>query len=175
MKQLLLLFVAALFFSPAEIFGQDYVQLLPGKTVQINGYSVNYITALRKTRKGEDYYRVTVSITNNANDYIQIFPEATQSFDRTHYAPLAYFQFVNATGRGFSATTGKLYARPLTISVPYKCKKCPPPANSKEDPYNHYTAAYYIGLQLKSGATLMRTYDIRVHEGEHPVVRVLVR
>ena len=170
---LFFIFVLPLFFV-SGLHGQQFVRLLPEKTLEINGYDVSYIASLKKTRKGEDYYRITVTVTNTGNDFLQLFREAQKNFDRTYYQPVAYFQFVNATGRGLSATSGKIYPRPLTISVPYACKKCPPPTDSKADKYNHYVMSYYIGLQFRRGSTLSHTYDIRVHKGEYPVVRVMV-
>ncbi len=164
-----------LLFTGMQLEAQQFVNLKAGKNTQINGISVSYIAARKKTKKGEDYYRITVSVTNRGADYMQLFSEASKTFSKTNHNALAYFQFVNATGRGLSATSGKLYARPLTMPVPYKCKKCPPPADSKEDPYNHYVSTYYIGMQFQSGATISHTYNTRVHEGVVPVVRVMIR
>ncbi len=175
MKKFTLSLFLILFFIGTQVEAQQFVTLQAGKTTQINDISASYIVAKKKTRKGEDYYRVTVSITNNGGNYQQIFSEASKVFTKIGHNALAHFQFVNATGRGFSAVAGKLYARPLTIAVPYKTKKCPPPTDSKEDPYNHYIATYYIGMQFQSGATITHTYSIRVPEGANPVVRVMIR
>jgi len=175
MKKFTLSFFVILLFAGMQLEAQQFVVLKAGKTTQINGVSASYIAALKKTKKGTDYYRVTVSITNNGSDFQQLFSEASLTFTRLDHQPLAYFQFVNATGRGLSATSGKLYARPMTMQVPYKCKKCPPPKDSKEDPYNHYVATYYVGTQFRSGSTISRTFDIRVTEGTIPVVRVMIQ
>lgn len=176
MKKFTLSLFVVLLFAALSSEAQQFVILKAGKTTQINGISVSYIAALRKSKKGEDYYRITVSITNNGGDYQQLFSEASRTFTKSNHNALAYFQFVNATGRGFSATSGKLYARPLTMAVPVKCKKCPPPpADSKKDPYNHYVLTYYVGMQFRSGSTITRSYSTRVPEGVVPVVRVMIR
>jgi len=175
MKKLILSLFFVSFFAGIQLEAQQFVNLKAVKTTQINGISVSYIAAFRKTKKGEDYYRITVSITNNGADYRQIFSEASRTFTKISHNALAYFQFVNATGRGFSAISGKLYARPLTIAVPYKTKKCPPPADSKEDPYNHYVDTYYIGMQFPSGETITKSYSCRVPEGTIPAVRVMIQ
>ncbi len=175
MKKFILSLFLVSFFAGMQLEAQQFVTLRAAKATQINGISVSYIAAIRKTKKGEDYYRVTVSITNNGGNIQQIFSEASKVFTKIGHNALAYFQFVNATGRGFSAVSGKLFARPLTIAVPYKTKKCPPPADRKEDPYNHYIVTYYIGMQFQRGATITRAYNIRVPEGTNPVVRVMIR
>ncbi len=136
---------------------------------------MSYVATMKKSKKSEDYYRITVSVTNSGSDYMELFREAETRFDKEHLQPLAFFQFSNATGRGFSATTGKLYPQPLTMPVPYKCKKCPPPSDSKKDPYNHYTVTYYIGVQFRHGSLITGRYDIRVPAGTKPVVKVIVR
>ncbi len=174
MKKFILSLFVVSFFAGMQLEAQQFVILKAGKTTQINGISVSYIAALRKSKKGEDYYRATVSITNNGGTYQQIFSEASKVFTKIGHDPLAYFQFVNATGRGFSAVSGKLYASPLTIMVPYKSKKCPPPTDSKEDPYNHFIETYYIGMQFPNGTTISKSFNIRVPEGALPVVRVMI-
>ncbi len=175
MKKLILLLLLTSFFFGTKLEAQQFIILKAGQNTQINGFTASYIAALKKTKKGVDYYRVTVSITNMGSDFLQLFSQASRTFVKTDHNALAYFQFVNATGRGLSATSGKLYAHPLTMPVPYKCRKCPPPADSKKDPYNHYVVSYYIGLQFRNGATISRTYDIRVSEGTKPVVRVIIQ
>ncbi len=174
MKKFILSLFLVSFFAGMQLEAQQFVTLRAAKATQINGISASYIAALRKSKKGEDFYRVTVSITNNGGDVQQIFSEASKVFTKIGHNALAYFQFVNATGRGFSAVSGKLYARPLTIMVPYKTKKCPPPTDSKEDPYNHYVETYFIGMQFPSGATISKSFSIRVQEGVIPVVRVMI-
>ncbi len=175
MKKFTSFLFLVLFFTGMRLEAQQFVTLKVGKTTQINGISVNYIAAKKKTRKGEDHYRITISITNTGREYQQLFSKASRTFNKIGHPALAYFQFVNATGRGFSAISGKLYAHPLTIEVPYKSKKCPPPADSKEDPYNHYVGTYYIGMQFQSGTTLTGVYSVRVTEGTKPIVRVMIQ
>ncbi|GMT45938.1 MAG: hypothetical protein IEMM0006_1770 [bacterium] len=172
-------FVSTLFlvliFSGVQLEAQNFVTLKAGKTTQINNIAVSYIAAIKKTKKGEDLYRVTISITNRGGVFQRIFSRAVKTFRKTDNNALAYFQFVNATGRAFSAISGKLYAQPLTIEMPYKCRKCPPPADKKKDLYNHYVKSYIIGTQFQSGTTLTGTYNIRVSRGVTPVVRVMIR
>jgi hypothetical protein len=175
MKRFFLTFLLVSFFAGVHLEAQQFVTLKAGKNTQINGITTSYIAALKKSKKGADYYRITVSITNNSSDLQQLFSEASLTFIKNNHQPLAYFQFVNATGRGLSATSGKLYARPLTMQVPYKSKKCPPPKDPKEDPYNHYVATYYVGTQFRNGSTISHTFDIRVPEGTIPVVRVMIQ
>ena len=172
-KFTLFLFFTGLLFSSA-VHAQQFITLHAGKNTQINGFTASYVAVLRKSKKGEDYYRVTVSLINNENDYLHLFGRATETFIKSDQEPLAVFQFANATGRGLSATKAKMYPHPLTISVPYKCKKCPPPSNPKEDPYNHYVKKYYIGVQLQHGSIIMGRYDIRVPAGMKPIVRVSI-
>jgi len=176
MKQFVILILLSGFFLFAEMHAQQLVTLQNGKSTQINNYTVSYVATLKKSKKSEDYYRVSVSVANSGNDYLLLYPQATLNFVKEQQQPLAYFQFVNATGRGFSATSGKLYPNPLTMVVPYKCKKCPPPpADSKQDPYNHYSASYYIGVQFRHGSVKVHRYDIRVPSGTVPVVKVIIR
>ncbi len=174
MKKFILSLFLVSFFAGMQLEAQQSVILRAAKATQINGISASYIAAIRKTKKGEDYYRVTVSITNNGGNYQQLFSEASKVFTKIGHSALAYFQFANATGRGFSAVSGKLYAGPLSILVPYKSKKCPPPADSREDPYNHFIETYFIGMQFPSGATISKSFSIRVPEGVVPVVRVMM-
>ena len=175
MKKTTLLLLLSGIFVFSEMSAQQLVTLHNGKDTQINNYTVSYVATMKKSKKSEDYYRITVSVTNSGSDYMELFREAETNFDKEHLQPLAFFQFANATGRGFSATTGKLYPHPLTMPVPYRCKKCPPPSDSKEDPYNHYTATYYIGIQFRHGSLITGRYDIRVPAGTEPVVKVIVR
>jgi hypothetical protein len=176
MKRLVILMLLFGILSFTAMQAQQLVTLQNGKSTQINHYTVSYVATLKKTKKSEDYYRISVSVTNTGNDFLQLFPQATLSFVKEHQQPLAYFQFVNATGKGLSATSGKLYPNPVRMVVPYKCKKCPPPpADSKQDPYNHYSASYYIGVQFRHGSVKVHRYDIRVPSGTTPVVKVIVR
>ncbi len=175
MRKIVSTLFLVLIFSGIQLEAQNFVTLKAGETTQINSIAVSYIAAIKKTKKGEDLYRITVSITNRGGDFQQIFSRATRIFRKTVNNALAYFQFVNATGRAFSATSGKLYAQPLTIEVPYKCRKSPPPVDKKKDPYNYYVRPYIIGTQFQSGTTLTGTYNIRVLQGVTPIVRVMIR
>jgi len=175
MRKIVSTLFLVLIFSGVQLEAQDFVTLKAGKTTQINNIAVSYIAAIKKTKNGEDLYRVTVSVTNRGSVFQRLFSMATRIFRKTDNNALAYFQFVNATGRAFSAVSAKLYAQPLTIDVPYKCRKCPPPVDKKKDLYNHHVRPYIIGTQFQSGTTLTGTYHIRVSRGATPVVRVMIR
>lgn len=154
---------------------QGYVGLQVNKTENVDGIDVNYQTFKRKTKKGEDYYRVTVTLTNTGNNWIRIFPEAMRQFIKNDRTAFAHFRFENATGRGFSATMGKVFPQPIFIKVPISVKKCPPPKNPKEDPYNHYLRTYVAGVQFLNGETVTKSFNIRVREGIIPRVQVLIQ
>ncbi len=173
--KLSLLAVFTLLFIAVDGFSQDFIDLKPGETQEINGVAVSYVAAKKKSRKGQDLYRVTVSITNHGGDYIQIFHMARKIFVKTDQNALAYIQFVNATGRAMSATSGKIYSKPLTVQVPIDIPKCPPPANPKADKYNHVVRTYVTGTRFLSGSTLSRTFNVRVSQGSFPQVRVMLK
>jgi len=176
MKILLaLLFVIPTFMIPTAGYGQNFINLKAGETQEINGIAVSYIAAKKKTKKGQDLYRVTVTITNHGSDYLQMFPIAMKVFMKNDRNALAYFQFVNATGRGMSATTGKIHAKPLTIQVPIDCLKCPVPKDPKADKYKHTIKTYVIGTRFLSGSTFSRVFNIRVAEGSIPSVRAMLK
>ena len=173
--KLSLLAVFTLLFIAVDGFSQDFIDLKPGETQEINGVAVSYVAAKKKSRKGQDLYRVTVSITNHGGDYIQIFHMARKIFVKTDQNALAYIQFVNATGRAMSATSGKIYSKPLTVQVPIDIPKCPPPTNPKADKYNHVVRTYVTGTRFLSGSTLSRTFNVRVSQGSFPQVRVMLK
>jgi hypothetical protein len=172
-QQLLLLLPMIFILSTAH--GQDFINLNPGETQEINGIAVSYVAAKKKTKKGEDLYRVTVSITNHGGDYIQVFPMAKRIFVKKDENALAYIQFTNATGRGMSATSGKLYSNPMVVQVPISCLKCPPPTNPKADKYTHTIKNYVVGTRFLSGSTISRAFNVRVSQGGFPNVRVMIK
>lgn len=174
-KVLISYFFIFLVFGTGSSFAQGYVELREGKTQSIYGFDASYQTFKRKTKKGEDYYRITVTITNEGNNWIHVFPVATRRFAKNNKTFLADFRFVNATGRGFSSTNGKLYPQPLYIKVPIDIKKNPPPKNPKADPYDHYMKTYVAGVQFLSGQTMTRSFNVRVREGVIPRVQVLIQ
>jgi len=173
-KSTFFIFIFFLFISSLG-FSQDFINLSPGKTREINGVAVSYVAAKKKTKKGQDLYRVTVSITNHGGDYIQVFHMARKVFVKTDQNALAYIQFMNATGRAMSATSGKIYSKPLTVQVPIDIPKCPPPTNPKADKYNHVIRTYVMGTRFLSGRTLSRTFNVRVSQGSFPQVRVMLK
>lgn len=176
MKKLLVsyLFIFLVFGSGITV-AQGYVELQKDKTQNVSGIDVSYQTFRRKTKKGEDYYRVTVTLTNNGSNWIRIFPVALQRFVKNDRTAIAHFRFVNATGRGFSATSGRIFVQPIFIKVPISVRKNPPPKNPKDDPYNHYLRTYVAGIQFLYGATETRNFNIRVREGAIPRVQVLIQ
>jgi len=157
------------FFS----FGQQFVDLENGTDVEINGLLVSVNFVKKDTKKGSDLYKLTATITNHGGDYMRIFDLAPELFVEKPENALAYFQFTNANGKALSATSGYFYPKPMYIKVPYKCKKCPP-IQKDEDPYEHYTKSIIIGTHFVSGATMSKSFNIRVPEGETPTVRVMV-
>ncbi len=164
-----------LVFGPVISNAQGYVELQEGKTKNINGIDASYQTLKRKEKKGEDYYRVTVTLTNTGGNMMRLFEVAAPTFIRNDQNALAHFRFPNATGRGLSATSGKVYSQPIMIKVPISVKKCPPPKNPKEDPYDHFMRTYVSGIQFLNGETVTKSFNIRVEEGTIPRVQVLIQ
>jgi hypothetical protein len=154
---------------------QGYVELQEGKVQNINGIDASYQTLKRKEKKGEDFYRVTVTLTNVGSNLLRMYEVATPTFIRNDRNALAHVRFVNATGRGLSATNGKVYSQPIMIKVPISVKKCPPPKNHKEDPYEHFLRTYVAGIQFLNGQTVTKSFNIRVEEGALPQVQVLIQ
>lgn len=176
MKRLLIsYFILFLIYGTGTCMAQGYVELQRDKTQNISGIDVNYQTFKRKTKKGEDYYRITVTLTNTGSNWIRIFPEAIRQFIKNDRTAIAHFRFENATGRGFSATSGRIFPQPIFIKVPISVKKCPPPKNPKVDPFNHYLRTYVAGIQFLKGTTSTKNFNIRVREGAVPRVQVLIQ
>lgn len=165
----LILFMSFVF----QLQAQDYVDLNLGDSQQLQGIQVNFNGVIKKTKKGEDYYRATVTVTNEGRSWYNIFDQAVTTYIKSEKSVVVHLNFLNATGRGMSATSGKIYGNPITVQVPYKCKKCPPPKDNKEDPYNHYLKPYVVGTQFLNGSSLVHSFSIRVHEGDKPKVRVM--
>lgn len=168
-------FLIFLVFGTGISEAQGFVDLREGRTQTVYGFNASYQTFKRKTKKGEDYYRITVTLTNRGSDWVHVFPVAARRFVRNNKTFLADFRFVNATGRGFSATNGKLYPKPVYIKVPIDIKKNPPPKNPKADQYNHYMRTYVAGIQFLNGQTMTRSFNIRVRQDAIPRVQVLIQ
>lgn len=176
MKKLLISYLLLfLVFGTGVSKAQGYVDLQEGKTQSINGIDASYLTLKRKEKKGEDFYRITVTLTNQGANWIHIFSTAAPTFIKNERTAMAHFRFVNATGRGLSATTGRAFPQPILIKVPIDTKKCPPPKNPKEDPYNHELRTYVAGTQFLNGETVTYSFNIRVEEGIIPKVQVLIQ
>jgi hypothetical protein len=165
--------IVVIIFCVSPVFGQGFTELKDGEDSQINGMLVSYSVVKKETKKGSDLYRLTATVTNQDNNYTRLFEVATDYFNKEPQYALAYFQFTNANGKALSSTSTRFYPKPLYISVPYKCKKCTP-VKKDEDPYNHYTKSVIIGTQLAAGSTLSEAFNIRVPEGEIPMVRVMI-
>lgn len=168
----ILILLLSLFISP--LFSQEFVDLIKEESIEVNELLASYTAVKKGTKKGSDLYKITISITNRGNDFLQIFNEAVPTFIKKPENAIAYFQFTNANGKAMSATSARFYPKPKYIKVPYKCKKCPPPTDKKADAYDHYTKSVIIGSQFVSGSSLSRTLNIRVPEGETPTVRVMI-
>ena len=166
-------FLLLLFFG-YQLSAQDYVDLNLGESKKANNIQVNFNGAEKKSKKGEDYYRVTVTITNEGMGWHTIFDKAMETYVKSDKSVIVHVNFLNATGRGMSATTGKIYGNPIYIDVPIRTKKCPPPKNKDEDPYNHSLKPYVVGVQFANGVSLVHSFNIRVPEGTTPQVRVML-
>jgi len=173
MKKILpaLVLITILFVTPG--FSQEFTELMDGEDAQIVGMLVSYNVVKRETKKGNDLYRLTATVTNQKSKHTHIFDVAMESFIEEPQNAIAYFQFTNANGKALSATSAHFYSKPLYITVPYKCKKCTP-VKEDEDPYNHYTKSVVIGSQFPIGSTISKVYHIRVPKGEVPTVRVMI-
>lgn len=158
-----------------QLSAQDYVEVQLGQTKMMQNVQVNFNGVIKKTKRNEDYYRVTVTVTNEGSNWFTIFDRAEKSYVKSEKSVVAHMDFLNATGRGLSATRGKIYGMPVTVQVPYKCKKCPPPKDKKKDPYNHYLRPYVVGSQFLNGSSLVHSFNIRVPEGQKPKVRVMIQ
>lgn len=169
-----LLFLS-LFLIISTAFGQDFINLKPGESQEINGIAVSYIAAKKKTRKGEDLYRVTVSLTNHGGDFIHLFPMAKKYFIKKVEKALAYVQFTNATGTGLSTTSAKIYSKPIRMKVPIDCLITPAPTDPDAPKSVHTIQNYIIGTRFLSGSTINGTYNVRVSHGDFPKVRVMIQ
>ena len=171
-----LLFTLLILFNTlaSPLFSQNFVELNNGEDQEINGILVSYNAVLKESKKGSDLYRITTTITNQGADYLRFFDSSPETFVEKPENAIAYFQFTNANGKALSATKEYFYPIPRYIKVSYKCKKCPPPTNKDEDPYEHYTKSVIIGTHFVSGSTSTKVSSVRVNEGEIPEVRVMV-
>lgn len=167
-------FFLLLFFG-FQLSAQSYVDLKLGESKQDDNIKATFNGAIKKTKKGEDYYRVTVTITNEGMGWHTIFDRAMQTYVKSEKSVIVHVNFLNATGRGMSSTTGKIYGNPIYVDVPIRVKKCPPPKDKKEDPYNHYLRRYVVGVQFANGSSLVHSFNIRVPEGTTPQVRVMLQ
>ncbi|HFB61685.1 MAG TPA: hypothetical protein ENJ69_01755, partial [Bacteroidetes bacterium] len=73
MKKTTLLLLLSGIFVFSEMSAQQLVTLHNGKDTQINNYTVSYVATMKKSKKSEDYYRITVSVTNSGSDYMELF------------------------------------------------------------------------------------------------------
>lgn len=167
----LFILILSLFISP--LFSQEFIELKAGDNVEVNGLLLSFTVVKKGNKKGADLYKLTASVTNHGADYLKVFNQARENYIKAAEDAIAYFQFTNATGKAMSSTSAHFYPKPMYIKVPYKCKKCPPPTDKDEDPYNHYTKSVVIGSKFSSGSSLSKTLNIRVPEGETPTVRVM--
>ncbi|MBN2616138.1 MAG: hypothetical protein JXR71_10640 [Bacteroidales bacterium] len=175
MKSLQLSAFFVLLFLGFQVSAQNYVDLKLGESKQADNIKANFNGAIKKSKKGEDYYRVTVTITNEGMGWHTIFDKAMETYVKSDKSVIVHVNFTNATGRGLSATTGKIYGNPIYVDVPIRVKKCPPPKDKKEDPYNHFLRRYVVGVQFENGASLVHSFNIRVNEGVTPQVRVMLQ
>lgn len=175
MRSLQIPIIILLLLFGLQASAQDYVDAKLGETKSNGNIEVNFTGVKKKTKKGEDLYRVNVTVTNQGTSWNVLFSTAERSYIKSNKSAVAEINFLNATGRGMSATTGWLFGTPVTIMVPYKCKKCPPPKDKDKDPYNHYIKNYVIGVSFQNGASIYNSYNIRVPEGSIPEVRVTMK
>ncbi|MBN2638718.1 MAG: hypothetical protein JXR65_06480 [Bacteroidales bacterium] len=167
-------YILFLLFS-LQLSAQDYVDVKLGETKSNNTIEVNFSGVKKKTKKDEDYYRVTLTVTNLGPSWSNIFTTAVKNYIKSDKSAVAEVNFLNATGRGMSATTGKLFGNQITIQVPFKCKKCPAPKKKDEDPYNHYVETYVIGTEFLNGSSVFHSFSIRVPAGAIPDARVMLK
>ncbi|MBN2236636.1 MAG: hypothetical protein JW729_03700 [Bacteroidales bacterium] len=174
MKKIIITTIVALGFLLNALSAQEFIVLENGQDQQINGMLVGFSAVLKETKKEADLYKITVTITNQGNDYLRIFESAPDVYIEKPEHAIAFFQFTNATGKALSATDARLFPHPLSVKVSYACKKCPPPTKKDEDPNEYYTKMAIVGTQFVGGATLNKVLNIRVPTGEEPKVRVMV-
>ncbi len=168
----LITFILVILFS-APLVAQTFTQLEDGKDMQINGVLVSYSVVKKKTKKGEDLYHLTATITSQESNHRKLFNTARESLIEEPKNAIVYFQFTNATGKALSSTSAYFYPNKLYINVNYECDKCPP-IKEDEDPYIHNSKSVIIGTEFPQGSTSSDVFNIRVIEGDIPTVRVMV-
>jgi len=156
-----------------SLYSQGFIQLKKGEDSQVNGMIVSYNVVKKQTKKGNDLYRLTTTVTNQENNYFRLFSTAQDFIVEEKKNAFAYFQFTNATGKALSNTSAYFYPSAVHIKVPYECEKCPP-LKKDEDPNEYYTKSMIIGTEFAIGSTVSKVYNIRVPEGEDPMVRVMI-
>ena len=156
-----------------SLYSQGFIQLKKGEDSQVNGMIVSYNVVKKQTKKGNDLYRLTTTVTNQENNYFRLFSTAQDFIVEEKKNAFAYFQFTNATGKAFSETKAYFYPTPIYVNVDYTCKKCPP-LKKDEDPKKHKSKSVIIGTEFPPGSTSSNVYNIRVPEGEEPTVRVMI-
>jgi len=171
MKYFTLIIVIFLFTTSAV--SQNFTQLEEGKDMQIDGMLVSYSVVKKKTKKGEDLYHLTATITSHQSNHLKLFNTAKESLIEEPKNAIAYFQFTNATGKALSSTNAYFYPNKIYINVNYECDKCPP-IKEDEDPYIHNSKSYIIGTEFPQGSTSSNVFNIRVAEGQIPTVRVMI-
>lgn len=173
MKKLALVIGLIISLLGNTLFAQRFTQLKNGEDSLVNGMIVSYNVVKKQTKKGNDLYRLTATVTNQENNYFRLFSTAQDFLVEETKNAFAYFQFTNATGKALSNTSAYFYPSPVHIKVPYECEKCPP-LKKDEDPNEYYTKSVIIGTEFPVGSTLSKVYNIRVPEGEEPTVRVMI-
>ena len=155
------------------VVSQTFNNLENGKDMQIDGMLVSYSVVKKKSKKGEDLYHLTATITSQESNHRKLFNTARESFTEEPKNAIVFFQFTNATGKALSSRDAYFYPNKIYINVDYECDKCPP-IKEDEDPYIHNSKSYIIGTEFTKGSTLSNVYNIRVLEGQIPTVRVMV-
>ena len=170
---LILIGCVILLSSVSTLKSQSFTNLANGKDMEINGMLVSYSVVKKKTKKGEDLYHLTATITSQQSNHLKLFNTAQEFVTEKPKNAIAFFQFTNATGKALSSTEAYFYPNKIYINVDYECKKCPP-LEEDEDPYIHNSKSYIIGTEFPQGSTSSNVYNIRVLEGQTPTVRVMI-
>ncbi len=165
--------IITIFLFPNSLDAQTFTQLEDGKDMQIDGMLVSYSVVKKKSKKGEDLYHLTATITSQESNHRKLFNTARESLIEEPKNAIVFFQFTNATGKALSSTKAYFYPNKIYINVDYECDKCPP-IKEDEDPYIHNSKSYIIGTEFPQGSTSSSVYNIRVIEGDIPTVRVMV-
>jgi len=173
MKTPALVTVFAIIILSSSLSAQGFVELKSGEDSQINGMIVSFNVVKKQTKKGNDLYKLTATVTNQENSNFRLFNKAQDVLIEETKNAIAYFQFTNATGKAMSSTGARFYPSPVYIKVPYECEKCPP-LKKDEDPNEYYSKSMVIGTEFATGSTISKMYNIRVPEGEEPTVRVMI-